>query len=105
MRSGNLKHKITIQTYAESQNDFGEVIKGWSDFKTLYASITPLTAREFFKSGVFNEVTHKIELRYTPGIKPKMRVLFNTRVFSIESVINIREANKTLQLICKELIK
>ena len=104
MRSGNLKHKITIQSYTETQNDFGEVIKGWSDFKTLYASITPLTAKEFFKSGVFNEVTHKIEMRYTQGIKPKMRVLYGDREFSIESVINIREANKTLQLVCKELI-
>lgn len=104
MRSGNLKHKIVIQTYTETQNDFGEVVKGWSDFKTAYASITPLSAKEFFKAGTHNEVTHKIELRYLKGIAPKMRVLYGTREFSIESVINVREANKTLQLICTEVI-
>lgn len=104
MRSGNLKHKIIIQTYLETQDEFGEVVKGWSDFKTAYASITPLSAKEFFKAGTHNEVTHKIELRYLKDIKPKMRVLYGVREFSIESVINVREANKTLQLICTEVV-
>jgi len=104
MRSGNLKHKIVIQTYSETQNDFGEIIKGWSDFKTAYASITPLSAKEFFKAGVQAEATHKVEVRYLTEIKPKMRVLYGTRVFNIESVINVREANKSLQLICTEVI-
>ena len=104
MRSGNLKHKIIIQTYSETQNDFGEVVKGWEDFKTAYASITPLSAKEYYKAGTNAEVSHKIELRYLKDIKPKMRVMFGTREFSIESVLNIREANKTLQLICTEVV-
>jgi len=104
MRSGNLKHKIIIQTYSETQNDFGEVVKGWEDFKTAYASITPLSAKEYYKAGTNAEVSHKIELRYLKDIKPKMRVMFGAREFSIESVLNIREANKTLQLICTEVV-
>ena len=104
MRSGNLKHKITIQSYSETQNDFGEVVKGWADLKTVYSSITPLSAKEFFKEGVQAEVTHKIEMRYFDGVKPKMQVIYGARIFSITSVIDIREANKTLQLICKEVV-
>ena len=104
MRSGNLKHKIIIQTYSETQNDFGEVVKGWEDFKTAYASITPLSAKEYYKAGTNAEVSHKIELRYIKDIKPKMRVVYDDREFSIESVLNIREANKTLQLICTEVV-
>jgi head-tail adaptor len=34
MRSGNLKHKIIIQTSVESSNDLGEVVSEWVDFKT-----------------------------------------------------------------------
>lgn len=104
MRSGNLKHKVTIQTYSETQNDFGEVLKGWVDFKSAYASITPLSAKEFFKAGTNAEVSHKVELRYLKDIAPKMRVAYGTRVFTIDSVLNIREANKTLQLICTEVV-
>ena len=104
MRSGNLKHKIMIQTSVESSNDLGEVVNEWVDFKTAYASITPISAKEFFKAGTHAEVSHKIELRYIDGIKPKMRVMYGVREFSIESVLNIREENKTLQLICTEVV-
>jgi len=104
MRSGNLKRKITIQTYNETPNEFGEVVKEWVDFTIAYASITPLSAKEFYKAGTHNEVTHKIELRFISGIVPKMRVIYGSREFSIESVLNIREENKTLQLICTEVV-
>ena len=104
MRARNLKHKIVIQTYSETQNEFGEVIKGWADFKTAYASITPLSAKEFYKAGVQAEATHKIEVRYLKDIKPKMRIVYDSRIFGIQSVLNVREANKSLQLICTEVI-
>jgi len=104
MRSGNLKHKIIIQTYSGPQDDFGEVTKGWSDFEMAYASITPLSAKEFFKAGTHNEVSHKIIIRFIPGIIPKMRIVFDTRIFNIESVLNIREENRSLQLICTEFV-
>ena len=104
MRAGNLKHKIIIQTYSETQNDFGEVTKSWDDFKTAYASIVPISAKEFFKDGVQAIATHKIEIRYLKDIKPKMRVIFGTREFNITGVLDIREAHKTLQLMCSEVI-
>lgn len=104
MRSGNLKHKVVIQSYSETQNAYGEVVKGWSDYKEAYASILPLSAKEYFKAGTHAEVSHKIEMRFVDGVKPKMRVLYGERVFAIESVINVREASKTLQLICTERV-
>ena len=104
MRSGNLKHKITIQTFAAVKDEWGQTIENWVDLKTIYSSITPLSAKEFFKEGVQAEVTHKIEMRYFDGVKPKMQVIYGARVFSITSVIDIREARKTLQLICKEVV-
>jgi len=103
MRSGNLKHKVVIQEYSEI-NNYGEIQKSWNDFATVYASVTPLSAKEYFKAGVQNEVTHKVEMRFISGVKPKMRVMFGEREFSIESVLNIREENKTLQLICSEVV-
>ena len=105
MRAGNLKHKVSIQTFSQTDNDFGEVEKSWSEFAPAYASTTPLSAKEFYKAGTHNEVTHKIEIRYIDGVSPSMKVVLSGgREFSIESVLNIREANKTLQLICTEVV-
>ena len=104
MRAGNLKHKIIIQSYTETKNDFGEVVKGWADFKQAYSSITPVSAKEFFKAGINAEVSHKVSLRFISGITPKMRVLYGYREFSIEGVINVREENKVLNLFCTEVV-
>lgn len=105
MRSGNLKHKISIQSYGETKNAFGEVTQDFSTFKTAYASIVPISGREFLASQAINtELTHKIELRYLKGILPNMRIVFEDRIFNIQSVINIREANKTLQIMATEVV-
>ncbi len=105
MRSGNLKHKIIIESYTETQNDFGEVALGYSTFATVYASIVPLSGKEYFSSKQTNaEVSHKIECRYLSGISPSMQIVYGARTFKIESVLNIREANKTLQIICSEVV-
>lgn len=105
MRSGNLKQKITFQDYTETTDDFGEVTKGYADFRTVYASIVPLSGKEYFTSKQTNaEVSHKIECRHFDGVKPSMRIVYGTRTFNIESVINIREENKTLQIMATEVI-
>ena len=103
MRSGNLKHKIEIKSYAETENDFNEVIKVYSLFKTTYASILPISGKEYFASKQVNaEVSHKIECRFISGVNSSMQIVYGTRIFKIESVINIREENKTLQIMVTE---
>lgn len=105
MRSGNLKHKIDFETSAPTQDDFGGVVDGFSVFGQAYASITPISGKEYFSSKQTNaEVSHKIECRFISGITPSMRIAYRARVFSIESVINIREENKTLQIMASEVI-
>jgi SPP1 family predicted phage head-tail adaptor len=105
MRSGNLKQKITFQTSTPTQDDFGGIVDGFSIFAQTYASITPISGKEYFVSKQTNaEVSHKIECRFISGITPSMRIVYGARVFNIESVINIREENKTLQIMASEVI-
>jgi len=107
MRAGKLRHKITIQYCPEpqSQDSYGAVIKNWSDYATVWASIEPARGREFWESQQINaEVTAKITIRYLAGITPKMRVKYGSRIFEIISVINPEERNRELQLMVKESI-
>lgn len=105
MRSGSLKNKIDIQFYSDTKNSFGEIEKGFNLFKSTYASIVPVSGKEYFTSKQNNsEVTHKILFRYIAGITPSMRIVYGSRTFSIESVLNIREENKTIQLMATEII-
>ena len=105
MRAGRLRHRVTIQDYTESQNTFGEVTKNWTDYATVWAAVEPVKGREFWESQQINaEITTKVTLRYLAGVKPKMRILHDTRIFEIDSVINVDERNRELQLLVKEMV-
>lgn len=103
MKIGKLRHRITIQEYTETRDSFGAEIKNWTDKAFVYASVTPVSGREYYAaSQVHSEVTAKVLIRYLPGIESTMRVLFDGRVFEILSVINTEEKNTELVLMCKE---
>lgn len=106
---GELRHRITIQKCNSNQNNYGEIDINatitWSDVVTVRAGIYPISGKEFFAAETVNsEITHKVKIRYIEGISPNMRIKFNNRIFSIESVINFQERGIELQLLCKELI-
>jgi SPP1 family predicted phage head-tail adaptor len=102
---GEFRHVITVQRNAFTQNSFGEVTDNWIDVQTCRAGIYPLSGREFFNVETVNsEVSHKVNMRYLPGITPDMRIKFGQRAFRIISIVNFQERNILLQLLCKELI-
>lgn len=102
---GELRHRITIQKLNNFQNEYGEVSELWEDILNVRAGIYPISGKEFFAAETVNsEITHKVKIRYIEGITPNMRIKFNNRIFSIESVINFQERNIEIQLLCKELI-
>ena len=102
---GELRHRITIQKLNNSQNEYGEISEFWEDILNIRAGIYPISGKEFFAAETVNsEITHKVKIRYVEGLTPNMRINFNNRIFSIESIINFQEKNIELQLLCKELI-
>jgi SPP1 family predicted phage head-tail adaptor len=105
VRAGKLRHRITIEQVAETQDSDGSVIETWSTFANAQASIDPISGREYFAAQTTQaDVTHRISLRFISGVIPKMRVKYGSRNFDILSVINVGERNRELQLMCRETI-
>lgn len=105
MKSVELKHRVIIQIPVEVKDSFGSVNIEWQEFCTVWAAIYPISGKEYFSSKEINsEITTKVKIRYQSGIKPSMRISYNERIFEILSVINPKEANRELQLMCKEVI-
>lgn len=104
MQAGKLRHRITIQEPITARNGFNEAITTWVTVATVWASVEPISGREFFAAEhVQSEITHRIRVRYRAGIAPTMRVVFNGRYLMIESVINYGERGTDLQLMCRQM--
>ncbi|WP_443090319.1 phage head closure protein [Basfia succiniciproducens] len=103
MEIGKLRHRVTLQQQANTQNDYGATITTWQDIATVWAEIKPISGREYFSAQqVQSEVTTQIWIRYRNGIEPTMRVSHNGKHYEIISVLNYQGLNTTLQLMCKD---
>lgn len=107
MRAGKLRHKVKIQEQVETANAYGELEISWSDlYKNVWAEIRPIRGTEFFASKQWNaEITTRIYMRYRPGITAKMRVLYGTDEYYIDTPLNIGERNRELHLMCTRAIE
>jgi len=105
MGAGKYRHRVTIQTFTEARNGFGEVVRTWGVYKVKWALVTPMNGNErVYAEQIMAGMTHTIDVPYISGITPGMRVTWNGRTFNIESVTNSGERNISLVLICSEII-
>ncbi len=121
IQAGKLRHRITIQEnqfQRDEQNqpqrdEYGAQGDNWTDIRTCWASIEPLTGKEYFASQQMQaEVTTRIRIRYPgfqvwPGMRVKYRdpILAVDRFYDLESVIDQNEMHVELWLMAVESIK
>lgn len=106
MNPGKLRHRVTLQEYVEVVDKYGTPIDQgcWEDVAIVWASVEPIQGREYIQlQNTQSELTTRIRIRYRSGVKPAMQVLYGTRVFDIQSVIDPEERHIELQLLCKEV--
>lgn len=104
MRTGNLRYTATIQRQSTTRDAVGQLVDTWTTLCTRKVSIEPLNGREYFNaSGESSEITTRIRLHYdlvAATVKPFDRVLVDSVYYDIKSVINPREHNRELILMC-----
>jgi SPP1 family predicted phage head-tail adaptor len=105
MRAGELRHKVELQRADETQDEFGAASIEWQFLAYRWASIVPLTGREYMLAKQANaEITHAVTIRTFAGLTPKDRVVYGTRVFSIISVADFEERRREMVLSCTEQV-
>lgn len=103
--AGRLRHRVTIQETVEVQDsDTGDLRTDWADFKEVWASIAPLSAKEFIATAAIqSSVTTRITIRRLNGVTAKMRAVHNGKVYNIQGVLpDIESGLEYLTLPCSE---
>ncbi|NWN92294.1 phage head closure protein [Marinobacter adhaerens] len=105
MRAGKLRHRVTIQKPGRTQDPVtGEITNGWSDVATVWASVEPVSVKEFIASQAGqSEITTRITMRYRDGINAKMRAVFRGKIYNIHGALtDPKSGYEYLTLPCSE---
>lgn len=105
MNIGSLNKRIDILTTTEGTNEVGDTVLVPSVFKTVWASINPVSGRDYIEAKKYQtELTYKITIRYLAGLTPDMTLQFKNRIFLIQDIINPFEHNESLEIMAIERV-
>jgi SPP1 family predicted phage head-tail adaptor len=105
IQSGQLRHQVQLVQPGTAKDSFGGTTPGGGAvLGTVWASIEALTGRDALAAQAFTSIgTHQIRIRWMAGVLAKQQVVFGTRKFQIEAVLNPDERTKVLKLLCVEI--
>lgn len=101
--SGRLRHRVTIQRRASGQDEAGQPVDTWTDYKTVWAEIKPMQGEEYYtQTAERAEITHELRMRGGITVRPRDRIRFGGRTFDIEHVADQYEIGKYLKVMVVE---
>jgi SPP1 family predicted phage head-tail adaptor len=99
MGAGELKHRITFLIPVNTVNENGFETEGFIEFKTVWASASNLSGREYFAAAATQEEkTVKFKIRSISGIDESMKIAFQGKQYNITSIDNIKFENKFVEV-------
>lgn len=88
VESGKLRQRVTLQAFTTERDSEGVLTEEWTDVATVWASVEPLSAREFVQAAATQaKVTARIVIRYRPDVVPTMRAIHRGKAYNIEGVL------------------
>ena len=92
LKIGTLRNWLEVQSFTESRNSFGDVVRSWSTDETRWASVTPISGQEIFAQEQADaRITHRIIVRYVSGLNETQRLKEGSRIFNIIVVRNVQD--------------
>lgn len=85
---GNMRHRVTLQTYTYTQNEYGERVPGYTNLATVWAEVQ-------YESGTENEdakrqtaqISITVTLRYRADfLDEKNRLFWRDRAYNIRAI-------------------
>ena len=100
--AGKLRERVTVQIASGTTNTMGETVLAWSNSTAVWASVEGVSARESLVNAQQEiAVTHRVRLRYLPGLTQNMRFSWRSRTLEIVSLLEHGNRSEH-EAICQE---
>ena len=100
---GKMRERVTVQIASGATNALGETVLSWANSTAVWASVEGVSAREALDAGQQETtITHRVRLRYLPGLTQRMRFAWRTRTLNIVSLLEYGNRSEHVA-ICEEV--
>jgi SPP1 family predicted phage head-tail adaptor len=101
---GKLRERVTVQIASGTTNALGETVLAWANSSAVWASVEGVSAREALTAGQQETtVSHRVRLRYLPGLTQNMRFSWRSRTLDIISLLEHNNRSEH-EAICQEQV-
>jgi len=102
--AGKLRERVTVQIASGTTNALGETVLAWANSSAVWASVEGVSAREALTAGQQETtVSHRVRLRYLPGLTQNMRFSWRSRTLDIVSLLEHGNRSEH-EAICQEQV-
>lgn len=107
VKAGRLRERVQFQRRTQNLNDFGEPLQVWSTLADEWASVEPLSGREFFTAlQSQSDITVRVVCRYSSAVaavKPQDRIVHGDTVYDIRHPpIDPKMEHRELHFMCTQ---
>ncbi len=101
---GRMRERVTVQVASGTTNALGETVLTWATTSSVWASVEGVSAREALEAGQQDTtITHRVRLRYLPGLTQRDRLAWRNRTLNIVSLLEYGNRSEHVA-ICEEVV-
>jgi SPP1 family predicted phage head-tail adaptor len=87
MHIGKLRHRLTIEQAARTDDDGGGASVDWDTLAEVWGAVEAVSGKEVFTADrISGGVTYRITIRYRDDVAPSMRFRREAEIFEILSL-------------------
>lgn len=105
MRGGPLRHRVDFEERRETDDPLGGVVLSWLPVFSVWASIEPLTGREFRAGNqVLAEANTLIRVRWSAQVEqvpPTWRIVHGSDIYNIAHIAHVKQGRQMVEFLCK----
>lgn len=99
---GKMRERVTVQIASGATNTLGETVLTWANSTAVWAHVEGVSAREALEAGQQDTtITHRVRIRYLPGLTQQMRFSWRSRTLDIVSLLEYGNRSEHVA-ICEE---
>jgi len=100
-QAGQMDRRITIQTFSETTDSFGQEVKSFSTLASVWANVVEKIGSEG-EDGDMIAATKKVEfiIRYRTDVNEEMRISYNSNTYKIQAIQSADARKAFLKIVC-----